>query len=304
MLDRMRSELAPRVREGLPRNEAGPCSISVPAERSAPGPGQGRLAVALVEGASAVVGCASAPPLHLFTPRARGRSVSALVAGHGGGLLAGDVVELAVEVGPGAVATVGTQADTRVYRSEGPRAVQRVTARLGAGAALGHLPEPTRCFAGARYRQEQRFDLEPGASLLLLDALTPGRSARGERWAFDEYLTRNEVHLGGRLVLRDALRLLPGEGPGVAHRMRSFELLATVVALGPAFAHAARAILERVGALAVEGGGALRVAASPLLDGLHLRLAARSVEEGQAFVHEQVALASPVFGRDPLAHRP
>lgn len=300
----MSADLPAVEADALPALEAGPCSARVPRRPGTPAPGRGRVEVAVVAGSSAIVGCSAAPPLHLFTPCARGRSASVVLATYGGGLVAGDAIDLAVDVGPEAIATISTQAETKVYRSEGSWAAQRMTVRIGAEAALAVVPEPTSCFAGARYRQHQRFELHPRASLLLHDSLTPGRSARGERWAFEACLLRNDVHVGGRLALRDALRLVQGEGASVGRRMGDFELLATVVAVGPALAEVAAAILAEVGGSAAEGRGEVLAAASPLRDGVHLRVAARTVESGLAFLHAQVAPAASVFGSQALRRRP
>ncbi len=297
----MTSDLLLQARDQGPRPAA---ELPSRALRTGPRAGHGCLAVAIVDGATAVVACAAEPPLHLFTPCARGPAVSALIASYGGGLVAGDLVDVALEVGPGAVASVGTQAETKVYRSAGRWAEQRVTARVGADAALAIVPEPTSCFAGARFRQHQRFELDARGSLLLVDAVTPGRSARGERWAFEAYLSRNDVHVGGRPVLSDAVRLVQGEGPSVARRMGPWEMLATVVLIGPALRCAASAALEHARGLPADGGAAVLATASPLLDGAYLRIAARSVEAGLAFVRARVAPAAATFGRATLERRP
>jgi len=273
-------------------------------EPGASRPGAGRLAVARVAGRSALVACAATSPLHLFTPRAAGEAVWAIATTHGGGLLAGDEIELDLQVGPGARALYGTLSNTRVYRSTGALTVQRLTAEIAPGATLGVLPEPTACFAGARFRQEQRFALAPGASLLLLDAFTEGRGARGERWAFEACLSRNVVEVGGRLLLADGLRLVRGEGPSPADRMAGMAMVATLVALGPAVAAGARRLLERHAALPVDPGAAVFSAASPLGDGVLLRLAAPTVAAGAAFVRESLAFAAPLFGGDPFQRRP
>src|SRR5438093_8836270 len=127
--------------------EAPPCPVDVLAQAGA---GTGRLAVARVDGQSAVVACAAASPLHLFTPRPRGAAVWAVATTHGGGVLAGDHIDLEVDVGLGAGAIVATQSNTRVYRSSGAVATQRLRASIASAAALAVLPEPTAPFAGSR----------------------------------------------------------------------------------------------------------------------------------------------------------
>jgi urease accessory protein len=286
----------------LPASVAAAC----PNPRQAPpSPGAGRLEVERVDGQSAVVTCSARSPLQLLTPCPRGRAAWVVAASHGGGLVGGDAVELALRIGPGASACLGTQAETKVYRPAGlAGARQSLSASLGEGALLALLPDPVSPYAGARYDQVQRFDLAPGASLALLDAVTAGRAARGERWAFTRYRSRNEVHAEGRLLLADALRLDAAEGPPLPERLQGLELLATVLLLGPAVAAAAQALLSEVAALPASPDAPVLAAASPVGDGVLLRIGARTVEEGMAAVRHHLAfLAAPLDG-DPLLRRP
>ncbi len=283
-----------------------PCCASSGQPRPGSGlsAGAGRVVTARVDGASAIVACVAASPLQLLSPSPRGRCAWIITASHGGGLVAGDDVSLEVEVGAGSTALLSTQAGSKIYRSRGPVAAQRLVARAGRGAMLAVLPQPVSCFAGARYRQEQRVGLAPGASLLWVDALVAGRVARGERWAFDAYRSRVEIAIGGRTVLADALRLAPGEGPPLDERLEGVDFLATVVALGPAVGRHARALHERLAASPAEADAAVLAAASPIGDGVLVRVASRSIEAGLAFLREQLAFVEAVVGANPFARIP
>jgi urease accessory protein len=267
-------------------------------------PGSGRVVVGIADGASAILSCAAQAPLHLFTPRARGRAPWIVAATLGGGLVAGDAVALELEVGPGATALLGTQAHTKVFRSDGAWASQDLVAHVAAGATLAVLPEPASLFAGARYRQAQRFVLAPDASLLVLDAVTHGRAARGEAWAMEAYLSRTTVESGGRVALADAVRLVRGEGPPVARRMAGVALHASAVLVGPAFADGAAAIgAELARAPAGEVAGVL-AAASPIAGGVLLRLASATVDAGLLFLRARLAFSASLLDGDPFARRP
>lgn len=267
-------------------------------------PGHGAAATARVEGASALVACVAASPLQLLAPAPRGRCVWLVSASHGGGLVAGDDVALGLDVGAGSAALLTTQAGTKVYRSGGPVAAQRLAARIGPGALLCVLPHPVSCFAGARYHQLQRLELSEGASLLWLDVLTAGRVARGERWAAADCRTRVELSRGGTLLLADALRLVPGEGPPVAERLAGIELVATAIALGPAVARHAAALGAALSAAPADPGAPVLAAASRLGDGVLLRVAARTVEAGLAFLRARLSFAADVTGHDPFSRTP
>jgi urease accessory protein len=272
-----------------------------------------------VAGESAAIECRSHTPLRLLLPRARGRTVWAVAASHGGGLVGGDHVALDLGVGEDAQACLTTQAETKVYRSADAPGRQSTRARVARGGLLAVLPEPVSAYAGSAYEQAQRFELAAGGSLVLLDTFTAGRSARGERWAFRSLRTANEVALDGRLVLADALRLAEGEGPPVATRMAGLELYVTVVLLGPRVADDAAALLADVAArpaapapvlvaasplpsLAARGGGS--PGTSPLSGGVLLRLAAAEVEVGLAALRAALAFLPGLLGEDPLSRRP
>ncbi|GAO02895.1 urease accessory protein UreD [Anaeromyxobacter sp. PSR-1] len=294
------------ISEPSPARPADGCAIrGLPRPDPGQRPGHGRLATARVDGASALVACAATSPLQLLSPVPRGRAAWVVMASHGGGLVAGDDVALEVDVGAGSAALLSTQAGTKVYRSpRGTPASQRLDARVGPGGLLAAVPHPVSCFAGARLLQAQRFALAPDASLVWLDALTAGRAARGERWAFAEVRTRVEISAGGRLLLADGLRLVAGEGPPIASRLADVELLATAVLLGPAAAGAAAALLAELERAPVAPGAEVLAAASPLAGGLLLRLAARSVEAGLSFLRARLAFLEAAAGADPFARTP
>ena len=102
-----------------------------------------------------------------------------------GGVLAGDRLETGVRLGPGARVCLSTPSATRVYRSPGPAALQRLTIDVGSGATLEWLPDHLIPSPGARLRQSAEIRLATDATLLYLDAWATGRVARGEAWGFD-----------------------------------------------------------------------------------------------------------------------
>jgi urease accessory protein len=240
----------------------------------------------------------------VLVPRHRGCSAWAFLATYGGGLVAGDRVDLTVDVGPGAVAMIATQAETKVYRSpSGSECAQVLRARVARGGSLVVIPDPISPFAGARYVQEQRFEIDEGASLLYLDALVAGRTARGERWAFDDYRSRTEVTAGGTLILGDALALGPRAGSPLADRMGRYEALAVVTFVGPAFVAGASALLDGLGRAPAEAGAPVLATVSPLPAGALLRVATISAEHLARFLREALSFVTELLGDDPFRHR-
>ncbi len=151
-----------------------------------------------------------------------------------GGLLAGDRLETDIVLAPGSRVCLSTPSATRVYRSPGPVAVQRVTMDVGRGAALEWLPDHLIPSPGARLRQTTEIRLAADATLLYLDAWATGRAARGEAWGFDlldsSLLVRDEA--GPLLRERSILAgRPPRDGLGGTE---GFAYVATFLAMRPA----------------------------------------------------------------------
>jgi urease accessory protein len=114
-----------------------------------------------------------------------------------GGILAGDRLDTDISLGPGCRVCLSTPSATRVYRSPGPPAVQRITIGIARGATLEWMPDHLIPSPGARLRQTTEITVAPDATLLHLDAWAAGRLARGEAWGFDM--------LDTSLLVRDAV---------------------------------------------------------------------------------------------------
>ena len=186
-------------------------------------------------------------PLRLMVPRKVGVErpdadcVWCYQVSFGGGLVAGDRAGASVDVADGCACVLATQGTNKVYKhavsterknedglsageeKSSRETVQALAGRVGAGALLACLPDPTQAFRDARFRQTQRFALEKTASLVAVDWLVSGRAAfrgggaggfvsargggvapgtdarltegieRGERWRFASYHTNTEV---------------------------------------------------------------------------------------------------------------
>ncbi|MGK4002520.1 urease accessory protein UreD [Sorangium sp. So ce1036] len=282
---------------------ASPAAIS----RAAPPPprrpgeaGDGELVFTRVAGRTVIERALARSPLRLLTPRNHGQAAWVFVASLGGGLVGGDAISLDVRVAGGAAALLGTQASTKVYRSPlGSR--QRLDADVGEGGLLVAIPDPVVCFAGSRYEQHIDVALAEDASLVLVDAMTSGRSARGERWAFDRYASRVRVRRGGRAALLDATLLDPAHG-ALLERMGRFDALATLVVAGPRARGAAEALLAP---RPPPGRRADLVAsASPLRGGgAVVRVAGTGVERVAAFVRGALGSLAGELGDDPFARK-
>src|SRR5262249_61940400 len=141
-------------------------------------------------------------PRRARSPGPRAETPAAVIVNTAGGIAGGDRHALNVDVGAGARLTVTTAAAEKVYRSLGPESVIEVRLSLGAGARLAWLPQETILFDRARLRRTIAVDLAENADLILVEAVTFGRTAMGE------------TVRQGRLV--ECLRGRRGGGLGVA----------------------------------------------------------------------------------------
>ncbi len=239
-------------------------------------------------------------PLKLLLPNNHGDAAWVFVATFGGGLVDGDSIALRVCVDDDARALLGTQASTKVYRSErGSR--QSLDADVSARALLVVVPDPVACFGGARYAQDNRVRLAADASLVLVDAMTCGRAAHGERWELSRYATHTRVSRDGRDVVRDAVLLDPTHG-ALGLRMGRCNTLTTVIALGPR----ARPVADRLLAASppLDRRAPLLCASSALGDdGAIARIAADDVERASHFVRDLLAPLAAMLGDDPFARK-
>lgn len=283
-------------------------------------PGNGCLEVDLVAGQSAVVAAWASTPLKLLTPRVRGPSAWAYLATFGGGLVAGDQIHLDLRLGAGARCFVGSQSSTKVYRNPAGRPCEHVTrAALGGASLLVWAPDPVQAFAGSQYRQNQQFCLAPDAGLVLLDWVSSGRVARGERWAFSKYQSRTEIYRkrdfrfgepgvanswADEQLVVDALSLDSADGPlNDPHRMGRFNCLATLLLVGPQLSEPAQRILERIGQYPVTPRSTLVYSVSPVNGGILVRLAGEHLEAVASEIRRNLAFVPELLGDDPWARK-
>ena len=273
------------------------------AEVSEIGAGAGILRVQRVAECTAVTMAAAGDPLKLLVTRPRGEAAWIFATTYGGGLLAGDHTQLQIELGPQTRTYLGSQASTKVYRSDDGRAARvEVTATVEDEALLAWLPDPVAPFADSRLDQRLTVQLAPTASAVILDAITAGRLARNERWDLARCTSRLSVDRGGRPLLRDALDL---RSPHLQERLGACGVLATVFLTGPLVAAVATAIATEVAAAeAVPWDGGLLVGAAPRGQDLLLRLAAPAWPVAEAWLHHRLAPLAALLDGAPWLRRP
>lgn len=124
-----------------------------------------------------------------------------------GGVVGGDSLAVAIDLGPGAHALVTTPGATKFYRSADADALVTQRLTVAAGAALEWFPHEAILFPGARVRSRTEVVLHDDASFIGWEVLGLGRPV------IDERFDRGALHMGlsisrdGRPLLMDRLRV-------------------------------------------------------------------------------------------------
>ncbi|MBX3231495.1 MAG: urease accessory protein UreD [Labilithrix sp.] len=272
---------------------AAPAPSPTDVERRGARTGSGRLVARLEGGRTVLAEAHATSPLRFVRPDFPTRSAGVCLVTFGGGLVDGDAIDTAIDVGPGATLLVFTQASTKVFRG-----ASRQSIRARVAGTLVLLPDPVAAFKDASYTQ--RVDVEltaPEASCVLLDGFTSGRAAYGERWQMRALDLRTTVRAEGRDVLVDALRL---DG-AIAEQAASFEAFLTLVAVGAG----ARTVAEAIAAAPPPPTRDLALATSPLLraPGAALRVAASSPAAAIAAARARLRNLPDIDVVDPFSSR-
>jgi urease accessory protein len=165
-------------------------------------------------------------------------------------------------------------------------------------------PDAVQAFAGSSYRQRQEFHLTKRAALVLVDWFTSGRAARGERWAFDRFQSRNDVFLEDRRIFVDSVVLNSESGPmHSSHRTGRFNCFAMMVLVGEALEKAAADLMAEISTRPVERHAALLYSASPIQHGAVLRLAADDAESVSHELRRHLKAFSELLGDDPWSRK-
>ncbi len=263
--------------------------------------GEARLAFERVRNRTVVRTALAYPPIRLLRTRNHGHAAWVYTSLLGDGLVDGDHLSMTLDVAAGATALLSSRGNTRVYRSpQGCRSV--LSARVEEGGLLAWVPDPTTCYDGARYTQRQDIQLAPGASLVLMELVTTGRRATGERWQFAHFDSTLRVHREGRALFDERWQLAPSQGP-ISERLGRFDALGTVLLVGPASASARETLASRMGSLPVTPRAGLVCSASPVgQDGLVLRAAAVSPEVLLRTAQDWLSFLPVLLGDNPWTH--
>lgn len=206
--------------------------------------------------------------------------VSYTVINPGGGYLGGDHYEVDLTVEQDASLLLTTQSATKVYRTPQGPATQMNRITLHPGATLESLPDQLIVYRQGSYRQHTIVTMDPAASLVLAEVITPGWSPDGQSFGYHELRLRTEVLVGlesPELFVLDQLRVVPDSstcGLGVMEgHSHTGQLLVIDARVDDALLDEVADLAQASGALAAVSrvGAALGAPSRPMAPGLMLR---------------------------------
>ncbi|MGC1306053.1 MAG: urease accessory protein UreD [Phormidesmis sp.] len=210
------------------------------------------------------------------------------------GLLAGDALEISLQLDKGSQLYLIDQAATKVHTMTEATAQARVSYQIDVGtdASLEFLPEPLILFAGSTLTQKTDITLHSTAGLSWGEIVLPGRLARGEVYQFRQYLSRLRVQSpDGQMWFAESMKLL-----GKENRFSQQALFASGAVLGTLVLVLPGAIAtpQNLSALSIEiealAKGSVDLASSVLPGdrGLFIRAMANTTREMQACFRQAV----------------
>lgn len=126
------------------------------------------------------------------------------------GLLAGDELDISLQLAANTSLYLTDQAATKVHPMPNPNSLAKTNyhIELGEKANLEFICEPLILFTDAALEQKIDIKIHPTAQLCLSEIIVPGRLARGECYQFRYHLNRLRItSLAGELYVTEAMRL-------------------------------------------------------------------------------------------------
>lgn len=127
----------------------------------------------------------------------------------GGGYLDGDNYRMNVTLEEDAELTLTTQSATKVYKTPKQQAYQETTFYLKKNSYLEYLPDALIAYKDAKYFQKNTIHMEPGATLIYSDILTPGWSPDGDHFSYDMLRLKTNIYMEDELIVYDHIKLEP-----------------------------------------------------------------------------------------------
>ncbi len=163
-------------------------------------------------GASSLIKQWVSPPLHISKAhQEEGFAISQLLSPTAG-LLEGDILEMEVTVQENTNAAVISPAACRIHSMNSGYAHIQQTYSVEKDGYLDVWTAPLILQATSRLKQKTVLNVATGGCLLFCEIITPGRSAFGEQFAFEQWQSNTRIFYDGNLINYENFTCEPKKG--------------------------------------------------------------------------------------------
>jgi len=151
----------------------------------------------------------SKKPLKIVNPKSQKQTGVCMLTSYGGGFVEGDIVELDVVCKENTTSIISSQANTRVYESNGIQCTQKLKLDIEKNAFHVFFNDPLVMHKGGNFVQKNKIQLQKDSVLLFIDWFSAGRTANGEYFDFNSFETSTKINLENEIVLWDNFKITP-----------------------------------------------------------------------------------------------
>jgi len=170
--------------------------------------GNVRLTTKLRAGRSVLHSLYQAGSSKCLFPRGSRSDLDAVILNTAGGVTGGDEFFFAAHAGRDTCLSITTQACERAYKAQ-PDQIGQVqnTLRVSGNARINWVPQETILFNHSALNRRLSVEMDPGASLLMVEPVVFGRAAMGESLTQASFNDRIEIRRQGTPLYVDATQL-------------------------------------------------------------------------------------------------
>lgn len=130
------------------------------------------------------------------------------------GIMKGDRQKFDYYVSSGAKLEVLSQSFEKIHKMDGGSASREIKIQVEPNAVLSYYPQPVIPFAESAFDSDMEIRLADATSkLFLLDVISCGRAAAGERFAYRRFSSKVRIYRGDHLIYRDNACYEPAKMP-------------------------------------------------------------------------------------------
>lgn len=168
----------------------------------------------------------NAKPLKVINPKSSPNTCFCVLTNYGGGFVQGDKIHLEIKCGEATNSVISSQANTRIYESNGQPCTQIINTKIGKNAFHTFINDPLVMHKGSSFQQKNTYYLQEGATLLLIEWFVAGRTENDEVFDFKNFISDTDIRIAEKPVVRDRFELSPQQmdigSPGLMAENISF----------------------------------------------------------------------------------